>query len=439
MREYHTLRVNLTPAQVDQLESNHKDLRKHLSIMRDELSETSLALNTMVNEEDELPDPLDEGTATKYIDGCLKAIKNDPSMRNVRHPWTKVETQHTRRIQALRRNRPKTVTLEEKLNQIERIGKKGRVTDLKGVHRSIRKTSSILSSAIAEAPKTKQWYTPQLRRPSTVPPPRRPMQALKKLQYAIVEDLDAYKRLSPRERGPGMYNVNLEGALTIKEPNKPSYCFSANAGRGPVELQSTQYDNIRPRFTTVKVPKHNSSTAGGGDDGGNNNNNNNNRKKKLNKSSSMGEIDPLGFQNSFAALMFERYGAPKTYSERQKKVKKILELHSPVKSSSMRLPLKKISRMERLHQGKHAYTRRRRKKKLRGMSRTGGSRHGVQSMPDLNDYGSLVQSPAGKNLWQRGHVAHQFNRNRPSTVAMGFDMSGGGSSMSMSRTFLTSQ
>ena len=50
MREYHTLRVNLTPAQVDQLESNHKDLRKHLSIMRDELSETSLALNTMVNE-----------------------------------------------------------------------------------------------------------------------------------------------------------------------------------------------------------------------------------------------------------------------------------------------------------------------------------------------------------------------------------------------------
>ena len=90
MREYHTLRVNLTPAQVDQLESNHKDLRKHLSIMRDELSETSLALNTMVNEEDELPNPLDEGTATKYIDGCLKAIKNDPSMRNVRHPWTKV-------------------------------------------------------------------------------------------------------------------------------------------------------------------------------------------------------------------------------------------------------------------------------------------------------------------------------------------------------------
>ena len=72
MREYHTLRVNLTPAQVDQLESNHKDLKRHLSIMRDELSETSLALNTMVDEEDELPNPLEEGTATKYIEGCVK-------------------------------------------------------------------------------------------------------------------------------------------------------------------------------------------------------------------------------------------------------------------------------------------------------------------------------------------------------------------------------
>ena len=32
MREYHVLRVNLTPAQVDQLESNHKDLKKHLLV-----------------------------------------------------------------------------------------------------------------------------------------------------------------------------------------------------------------------------------------------------------------------------------------------------------------------------------------------------------------------------------------------------------------------
>ena len=59
-------------------------------------------------------------------------------------------------------------------------------------------------------------------------------------------------------------------------------------------------------------------------------------------------------------------------------------------------------------------------------------------MPDLNDFGTLVSSPAGKNLWQRGHVAHTFNHNRPSTVAM--DLSGGRGSMhSMNRTFLTSQ
>ena len=62
--------------------------------MRDELSETSLALNTMVDEEDELPNPLEEGTATKYIEGCVKTILEDPSMRSVRHPWTKIETEH---------------------------------------------------------------------------------------------------------------------------------------------------------------------------------------------------------------------------------------------------------------------------------------------------------------------------------------------------------
>ena len=46
--------------------------------------------------------------------------------------------------------------------------------------------------------------------------------------------------------------------------------------------------------------------------------------------------------------MYEKYGAPKTYSERQRKVKKILELHSPVKLRSLRLPLKKMTTLERL-------------------------------------------------------------------------------------------
>ena len=86
MREYHHLRVNLTPAMVDQLENNHKNVKAHLSTMRAELSETSLALKTMVNEEDELPDPMSEGTATKYIDGCLKVLKYDQTLKHVRHP-----------------------------------------------------------------------------------------------------------------------------------------------------------------------------------------------------------------------------------------------------------------------------------------------------------------------------------------------------------------
>ena len=418
----------MTPAQVDQLESNHKDLKRHLSIMRDELSETSLALNTMVDEEDELPNPLEEGTATKYIEGCVKTILEDPSMRSVRHPWTKIETEHTLRIKAMRKKKPKKITLEQKLNEIEMIGKKGRVTDLKGVHRSIRKTSSILSSAIAEAPKTKTWYTPQLRRPSTVPPPRRPMQALKKLQFAITEDLDAYKRMSPRERGPGMYDLRLDGAMVVKEPNKPSFCFAANSGRAPIELQSTQFDNIRPRFTTQKVPGEVSSKNDTNDDRKMKRSN-----AKARSSKGVEDINQLSFQKSFASLMQSRYGAPKSYAERQKKVKNILEMHSPVKLRSLRLPLRKSSTLERLHQGKHAYTRRRRKQRVRTLSR-----NGAQSMPDLNDFGTLVSSPAGKNLWQRGHVAHTFNHNRPSTVAM--DLSGShGSMRSMNRTFLTSQ
>ena len=42
---------------------------------------------------------------------------------------------------------------------------------------------------------------------------------VEKLQFAITEDLDAYKRMSPRERGPGMYDLRLDGAMVVKEPN----------------------------------------------------------------------------------------------------------------------------------------------------------------------------------------------------------------------------
>ena len=193
------------------------------------------------------------------------------------------------------------------------MGKKGRVTDLKGVHRSIRKTSSILSSAIAEAPRTKTWYTPQLRRPSTVPPPRRPMQALKKLQFAITEDLDAYKRMSPRERGPGMYDLRLDGAMVVKEPNKPSFCFAANSGRAPIELQSpssTISGLVLPRSKFLVKPHQN---------GANDDNNMKTSNAKVRSSKGIEDINQLSFQKSFASLMQTAMALKKSYAERQKK------------------------------------------------------------------------------------------------------------------------
>ena len=75
------------------------------------------------------------------------------------------------------------------------------------------------------------------------------MQALKQLQHAIVEDFDEYKRLSPRELGPGSYNVGLTPAIVIKEPEKPSYCFITSSDRAPAELQSSHLNGMRPRFT----------------------------------------------------------------------------------------------------------------------------------------------------------------------------------------------
>ena len=70
---------------------------------------------------------------------------------------------------------------------------------------------------------------------------------------------------------------------------------------------------------------------------------------KVRSSKGIEDINQLSFQKSFASLMQNRYGAPKSYAERQKKVKNILEMHSPVKLRSLRLPLRKSSTLERLH------------------------------------------------------------------------------------------
>ena len=46
VREYHALRVNLTPAHVDALEANHRNLSAYISTLRDQLSEGRLAVAT---------------------------------------------------------------------------------------------------------------------------------------------------------------------------------------------------------------------------------------------------------------------------------------------------------------------------------------------------------------------------------------------------------
>ena len=327
--------------------------------MRNELSETSLALNTMVNDDEELPDPLIEGTATRYIDGCLKTLKEDKSLKQVKHPWTKTEIDvATRRRQQLRAHlaHNKGPSLEEKLDALKNVGNK--VTDLKGVHTNIRKTSSLLYSALAEAPKTKKWYTPITRRPSTVPPPSRPMQALKKLQHAIVEDFDAYKRLPPRELGPGSYGVGLAPAILVKEPEKPSYCFITSSARSPSELQSSHLDGMRPRFTSKQLPS--SSTA----------NNAANEQKQRD-------------------MWLHGHGVPRTYVDRQKKISRIVEMHSPVRLDRMRLPLKRsMSIVDRMHRGKHAYTRRKKK----------SSRNKLKKASSLGSL-SITGTSAGRSLW----------------------------------------
>ena len=383
MREYHHLRVNLTPAMVDQLENNHKNVKAHLSTMRAELSETSLALKTMVNEEDELPDPILEGTATKYIDGCLQVLKNDKTLKHVRHPWTQAEADLTElRRRQLRSNRKDGPTLEQKIDSIQKAGQK--VSDLKGVHRSIRKTSSLLHTALAEAPPTRQWCTPLTRRPSTVPPPTRPMQALKSLQTAITEDFDAYKRLPPREFGPGAYETGIEAAVRVKEPSKPSYCFIAVSGRPS---------------TTVNLRRGH-------------------------------EMETKSWMNGHAV--------PNNYADKQKKLNSIIEFHSPLKSRVMKLPLKRISSIERMHRGKHAYTRR---KRYGGVNKKHLERNNFTSST-----GNLqsLSSPAGKLLWDhgslfsRGSQTNDRGKNRPSTTFNAFNaLSHAHSSPSLSRAFLT--
>ena len=90
MREYHALRVNLTPADVDKLENNHKNLQKYIATLRDQLSEGRMAIATATVEGHGKPvHPSVSGTVTGYVNGVLSSVKSDTSLDEVEHPWTK--------------------------------------------------------------------------------------------------------------------------------------------------------------------------------------------------------------------------------------------------------------------------------------------------------------------------------------------------------------
>ena len=79
MREYHALRVNLTPADVDKLENNHNNLQKYIATLRDQLSEGRMAIATATIEgHDGKPvHPSVSGTVTGYVNGVLSKVKSD--------------------------------------------------------------------------------------------------------------------------------------------------------------------------------------------------------------------------------------------------------------------------------------------------------------------------------------------------------------------------
>ena len=91
VREYHALRVNLTPAQVESLEANHRNLSSYIGTLKDQLSEGRLAVATAHADGhgDQPLHPSVSGTVSKYVDGVLGKIKTDTSLDRVRYPWTK--------------------------------------------------------------------------------------------------------------------------------------------------------------------------------------------------------------------------------------------------------------------------------------------------------------------------------------------------------------
>ena len=88
------------------------------------------------------------------------------------------------------------------------------------------------------------------------------------------------------------------------------WSWGGSTPTAPSELQSSHLDGMRPRFTSKQLPS--SSTA----------NNAANEQKQRD-------------------MWLHGHGVPRTYVDRQKKINRIVEMHSPVRLERMRLPLKR--------------------------------------------------------------------------------------------------
>ena len=265
MREYHALRVNLTPQDIDKLESNHQNLNKYIATLKDQLSEGRMAVATATLESHGEPvHPSISGTVTSYVKGVLNTMKNDTSLNKVEHPWTKKrahgayalaqaaaeeEAQVLASIASSRAGKARTAPKESRRKRRRRQNAESSKqqtdmlnshdttdglpkTDLQQTFRDVHRNRSMLQDATVSFQPGKKSYSEPLVRPSTAPPPKSPYGALKLLQHVLTYDMYEYKRRAPREIGPGHYDLSAALPPPVKDPSRQSASFLGTHARG---------------------------------------------------------------------------------------------------------------------------------------------------------------------------------------------------------------
>ena len=290
-REYHALRVNLFPSDVDKLESNHQNLTKYIATLKDQLSEGRMAVATATVEgHGEPAHPSVSGTVTGYVKGVLETVKNDTSLHQVEHPWTKraprgkyaiaqaaaeAEAEALANIANVRKGGSKTAPKESRRKRRRRQNRQDQQrqadllnshdtsdglpkTDLQQTFRDVSRNRSMLQDGMKNNKPRKKSYSQPLVRPSTAPPPKTPFGALKLLQHVLVYNMYEYKNALPREIGPGHYDLSAALPPTIKEPNRQSASFLSPHGHHvatPIrEEEEEEETGGGAENTTSKVP-----------------------------------------------------------------------------------------------------------------------------------------------------------------------------------------